>query len=242
MARLTRKNRNKHHTRRHRARSYSKLRSRTRRGGYYEITSKREARKYLKDYAKEAPYLENDPDIEIYDPELDPEEPDSGYRIPPPRPNRFTGKVDTSDITGIKKSWNPFSRFTRKNKLQRTGPKEIPRKPLPIIKSIDTIDSSRATLGSDDIDSLTYDSDDDLGDIYEEVRADQQAPLLKQAVPQEKPSFFSRLFGKGQAQAPAVATEGDKKKPWYQFWGGETIKSRKSRRSRRSRRTRRAKK
>jgi len=222
---------------------------RLRRGGY-EITSKREARKYLKDYAKEAPYLEEDSDVEIYDPELDIE--DESTRVyalgnkPPPRPSRFTGVVDVSDLTGIqkqKRGWNPFARFTRKNKMQRVPAPMPVSKQLPYVRSEVSL---QATQGSDGTESLTESEDYDdgsLGDLYEEVRADQ--PPIGQPIEEEKPSFFSRLFGTSskKVQAPVLA-QGQvetQKKPWYKFWGGISNKARtrKIRRIRKSKKVRR---
>jgi hypothetical protein len=201
---------------------------------------------YLREYKKEAPYLEKDDDLEVYDPKLDIDDNEPAYAYalgnkPPPRPNWLTGSVDTSDLTGRKRSWNPLSRFTRKNKMQR-----VPPQVLEPIKNVENLSDTESETDSDD-----YKDDDDgsLEDIYDEVRAD---PVVSQVPVQvaKKPGFFSNLFGKkstqGLGSSSGLGQDNNvtQKKSWYKFWGGLSnggVSKRGTQKIRKIRRTRRLK-
>ena len=107
------------HTRKHNQNRQRNLRRqrrqrRQRRGGYSDMNVK-EAVEYLREYEKETPYLEkNIKDLELEE-DFDEDIYEPKTYVPPP-----------NKISTMKKSWNPFSRFTRKKE-----PLPISDKPKP---------------------------------------------------------------------------------------------------------------
>ena len=158
---------------------------RRRRGGYSDMNIK-EALEYLEQYEKEAPYLEkNIKELELEE-DLDEDIYQPKSYVPPP-----------SEVSTIKKSWNPFSRFTRKKVpstedikpktswFSRFTRKNKYSQPITVIKKPYTTEVSRSS------DETYTDSSSDGAD---QLFAQPVQPVQPTQPVQQEKKWYQKLF------------------------------------------------